>query len=110
MPAIGGSIRKPGVVELAYDAVPLRCLLSLMEAGPQLASQLSRITCPALVVVAPEDPVVAPAASDFFCAATSGPTERLTVPNSLHVATLDNDAELIESTAVGFANRVCGSL
>jgi carboxylesterase len=107
MPAIGGSIRKEGIVELSYDAVPMRPLLSLMEAGATLNEQLPQITCPAIVMVAPEDPVVNPAASDHFCSVTGGPVERVTLPNSLHVATLDNDAPVIEAAAVAFATRVC---
>jgi carboxylesterase len=108
MPAIGGSIAKEGVVELAYSETPMACLLSMLHAGPALAEGLASVRCPAIVLTSPKDPVVPADASDFFCETTGGPIERVMLENSLHVATLDNDAPLVESSVVAFAQRVCG--
>ena len=38
----------------------------------------------------------------------SGPVERVWLEDSYHVATLDNDAPLIEAQVVGFATAVLG--
>jgi carboxylesterase len=108
IPAIGGSIAKEGVVELAYAETPLICLLSMLHAGPKLGEGLPSVTCPAIVLTSPKDPVVPAEASDYFCELTGGPFERVTLENSLHVATLDNDAPLVEASVVAFAKRVCG--
>jgi carboxylesterase len=106
MPAIGGSINNPAAVELAYDAVPMRGLLSLFRAGETLAGSIPLLHCPALVMTAPADPVVNPGASDYFCANTGGPVERVSLDRSLHVATLDFDAPLVEASTVSFVRRV----
>jgi carboxylesterase len=108
MPAIGGSINKAGAVELSYDAVPMRGLLSLFQAGEGLAAAMPAVRCPALVMCSPADPVVPATASDYFCAHTGGTVDRLTLENSLHVATLDHDAALVEASTVAFIQRLFG--
>jgi carboxylesterase len=105
--AIANDIAKEGIVELAYDATPLAALASLGSAIDELQPQLAQITCPTLVLSSPEDHVVPPAASDHLAGAVSGPVERVTLARSYHVATLDNDAPLIEREAVAFGRRVC---
>jgi len=105
--AIGNDVAMAGVVELAYDATPLAALASLGAAIDDLQPQLGRITCPALVMSSPEDHVVPPPSSDHLASTVSGPVERVTLARSYHVATLDNDAPLIEREAVAFAHKVC---
>jgi hypothetical protein len=46
--------------------------------------------------------------SDTFAASVSGTVDRVTLEHSYHVATLDNDAPLIEERAVAFARRITG--
>jgi carboxylesterase len=107
--AVGNDIAKEGVVELAYDRTPLAPLASLGAAIDDLQPLLAGITCPTLVMSAPEDHVVPPAASDHLAASVGGPVERVTLARSYHVATLDHDAELIQREAVAFARRACGA-
>jgi carboxylesterase len=107
--AISNDVAKEGVVELAYDATPLAALASLGAAIDELQPQLGSITCPTLVMSSPEDHVVPPPSSDHLAASVSGPVERVTLARSFHVATLDNDAPLIEREAVAFAHKVCDS-
>ena len=108
MPAIGGDIAKPGVSEGSYEATPIRALLSLAAAGDELAARLGELSMPILLLNSPQDHVVPPTAPDYFCARVTAPVERVVLEKSFHVATLDYDAELIETSAVTFALKVCG--
>lgn len=107
MPAIGGDIAKPGMSESSYDATPLAALLSLAAAGDGLAARLGELSMPIMLMNSPQDHVVPPTAPDFFCARVTAPVERVVLERSFHVATLDYDAELIESSAVAFAQKAC---
>jgi carboxylesterase len=109
MDAIGSDIADPDVREASYDGTPLRPLASMFDAADELASSLAAITAPVLVCNSPQDHVVPITDSDFIAATVQGPVERLTMERSYHVATLDYDHELIESTAVAFAKRVTAS-
>jgi carboxylesterase len=106
IPAIGNDIARPGVREVAYDATPLRPLLSLAEAAAELRPALGRITCPVLIMTSPEDHIVPAADSDELAGAVGGPVERVTLQRSYHVATLDHDRDLICAEAVAFVDRV----
>jgi carboxylesterase len=106
MPGIGSDIANPDVVESAYEATPLRPLLSLVGVLDDLGRKLADITCPVLIMTSPQDHVVDPAASDLLAASVSGPVERVTLERSYHVATVDYDAELIQERAVEFGRKV----
>lgn len=106
-PAIGSDIADPDQTEIAYDATPLRQLLSLMEDGlAPLADELPRMRMPLLLMNSPQDHVVEPAQAEFLASTYGGPVERITLERSYHVATQDFDRELIETSAVEFARRV----
>lgn len=108
MDAIGSDIAKPGVTEVSYDATPLRPLVSMFGAAEELARSYAAISVPVLICNSPQDHVVPPTDSDFIATTVGGPVDRLTLPNSYHVATLDHDAELLQTEAVAFARRVTG--
>jgi carboxylesterase len=106
MPAIGGDIADPDQTELAYDGMPLRPLLSMVEAQRELYQRLDRVSCPVLIMNSPQDHVVPPVSSDVLAERVSGPVERVTLARSYHVATLDYDKDEIEARAVEFARKV----
>jgi carboxylesterase len=106
--AIGNDIAEDGQEEIAYDQTPLRPLLSLSVTSTEVRARLAEVTCPALVMVSPQDHVVNPQNSEVLANELGGPVERLTLERSYHVATLDHDRELIAVEAVRFAERVCG--
>jgi carboxylesterase len=108
IPSEGNDIALEGVEDLSYDGTPLRPLLSLVEAGPGLAERLAEITCPTLVMSAPQDHVVAPSASRYFADRVRARVEWVDLPNSFHVATLDHDRVLIEERVAAFVARVAG--
>jgi carboxylesterase len=106
MPAVGDDIADPDQTELAYDATPVPCLLSLCEADDEIAAALGTVECPVLLMNSPQDHVVPPSSSDVLAAGVSGPVERVTLERSYHVATLDYDKDDIERRAVEFAKKV----
>jgi carboxylesterase len=107
MPSVGGDIAKPDTEEFgAYDATPLRPLLTFVEQGDDLVPRLGDITCPVLIITSTNDHVVPPVSSDILAAKVSGPVERVVLDRSFHVATLDYDKEEIERRAVEFARKV----
>lgn len=109
LPGIGSDIAKPGVVEVAYDRVPLASLLSLSAAMGELTTRYGDCRQPLLLLNSPDDHVVPVEQAEHLAATWGGPVERVTLARSYHVATHDHDAELIRERAVEFARRVCGA-
>ena len=105
-PGVGADLADPDATELAYDGSPLESLLTLFDAVGALQDALPRITCPALVMQAPQDHVVDPKAADHVAGLLGGPVERVSLDRSYHVATLDFDKDLINERAVDFARKV----
>jgi carboxylesterase len=106
IPAIGNDVADPDQREKAYDATPLRPLLSLAAAARELGPEIAAVTCPVLILTSTQDHVVDPGDSDKLAAGVSGPVERVTLERSYHVATLDYDRDVINERAVEFARRV----
>jgi carboxylesterase len=106
IPGIGGDIAKENTEELAYAATPVQALMSFIERCQTMGERLGGVTCPVLVFTSAEDHVVDPVSSDALAAGVSGPVERVTLEHSYHVATLDNDAKLIEDRASAFIKEV----
>jgi carboxylesterase len=106
--AIGSDIKKEGTVEAAYPGTPLAPLLSLFEGADEVEAKLADIHCPVLVLSSREDHVVESVSGDVLVDGVSGPVERVWLEDSYHVATLDNDAPLIEARVVAFVGSVFG--
>ncbi len=105
-PGVGSDIAQEGSTELAYPGSPIAAALSLFEGIDAVAAGLGRITCPVLLLSSRDDHVVPSSSGDVLVAGVSGPIERVWLERSYHVATLDHDAELIESRAVDFVRAV----
>ncbi len=106
--AIGSDIKKEGAAEAAYPGTPLAAVLSLFEGVDAVEAALGSITCPVLLLSSREDHVVDPVSGDVLAARVGGPLERVMLEDSYHVATLDNDAPLVEERVVAFALEVLG--
>ena len=104
--AIGSDIALEGADERSYPGTPLAALLSLFEGVAEVSEALPTITCSVLLFSSPQDHVVTPSNGDHLVASVTGPVERVICERSYHVATLDHDAALIETTAVAFVERV----
>jgi carboxylesterase len=103
VPGVGSDIKQPGITELAYPVVPvpaIRQLYALMAVTREL---LPRITCPALLLTSREDHVVPPMNGPLILEELGSTDKRLLwLEQSYHVATLDNDKELIASETLAF--------
>jgi carboxylesterase len=107
--AIGNDVRKEGVQELAYDRTPLKALHSLVQSWDGVVHDLPQVTQPLLLMRSVVDHVVPASSSALLLSRISSKdvTEVL-LENSYHVATLDNDAELIFERSTEFVRRVSG--
>jgi len=100
---VGSDIKKEGTSELSYDRVPVRAAATLPRLWKLTQQQLAEITQPVLVFLSTTDHVVGPASMRVLRGAL--PASQLTVrelPDSYHVATLDNDAGQIFDGSLEF--------
>lgn len=107
--SIGSDIKMEGPVEASYEATPLACAASLFEAMKVVNAGLATITAPTLLLSSREDHVVTSDNGDDIVDKVTGPVERVWLENSYHVATMDNDRELVESATISFLDRVLKS-
>lgn len=99
-------IKKPGATEAKYQGWPLRALQSVIEGVNEVNDALSLIVAPSLVLSSREDHTVAPDNGDEIVEKSSGPVERIWLEESYHVATLDNDQDLVERSTIEFLAKV----
>src|SRR5262245_9516575 len=107
VPGIASDIKKPGVVEDAYDRVPLKALDSLRQLWTLTRSELSRVTAPILLFRSEVDHVVPSSSSACVIEHVSSAdvTEQV-LTDSFHVAVLDNDAPGVFKESVAFIERL----
>ncbi len=103
---IGSDIKKEGNNEASYPGTPLAAALSLFEGVDDVHARLGDIHCPTLLLTSREDHVVDASSGAALEAGASGPVERVWLEDSYHVATLDNDAPIIEAKVDGFLASV----
>lgn len=98
---IASDIKKPGEVELAYPRLPTRAAIALRRLWAATRADLPRVTAPLLVFRSAVDHVVEPASTELLLASVaSTDTAEVVLPESFHVATLDNDAPTIFAGSV----------
>lgn len=101
--AIGSDIKKPGVVELAYEKTPVKSLAEIVDLMKNVKGELYKVTCPALLFVSDDDHVVPPNnAGMIYDGVLSRTKELVHMKESYHVATLDNDQPLIIEKTLQF--------
>jgi carboxylesterase len=103
-PGIASDIKKPGVAETGYDRVPLKAMLSLSLAWPDVRRDLGLITAPVLAFRSTEDHVVEESSARVLVAGlvSAAHAQLRELDNSYHVATLDNDAPEIFAASLEF--------
>lgn len=100
-PGVANDIKKPGARELAYGRVPLKAALSLQELWSTTRADLGTVDQPVLTFRSPQDHVVEPLSGRLLLEGISSTdVEERLLPDSYHVATLDNDAEAIFTGSV----------
>jgi carboxylesterase len=109
LPPVGNDIKKPGVVEDAYDKIPPHALHSMLAGYRTVVSELPAVKQPVLLFRSPADHVV-PASSSALILdrVSSTDTEEVLLEDSFHVATLDNDAPIIFERTLSFIDRIAG--
>jgi len=92
----GPDIKKADVMEITYDKMPVQSIGELKKLAKETKENLGKITCPALIFVSGEDHVVSPDNSKTILEnISSEQKEIITMKESYHVATLDNDQGMI---------------
>lgn len=86
--------------EVGYTRLPVAALMKMVEGS--LATDLTAVTVPVLLVTSALDEVVDPFGADLVAAALGGPVERLTMHGSGHVATLGPERDLLAAAIVHF--------
>ena len=106
-PGIASDIRKEGSTELAYDRTPLHALHSSIQMYAEIERALPQISTPILMMRSAVDHVV-PVSSPtrVLDRVSSADVTDILLHDSYHVATLDEDAELIYSQSVAFVQRI----
>lgn len=106
-PGIANDIKKPGVQEHGYDRTPLKAAHSMMSSWKPLVADLPKITAPLLYLRSTEDHVVDELSQPLIVSRVSSrDVTEVSLPDSYHVATLDNDASTIFEQSAAFIARV----
>lgn len=103
MPPVGNDVKKPGVVEPAYDRLPVKAAYQLSRLWKVTNADLSRVIQPLLVLTSRDDHVVEPVNSERLMeAAASTDKRQVILEDSFHVATMDNDLPRIVDETLSF--------
>ncbi|EIV96532.1 carboxylesterase [Frankia sp. QA3] len=105
VPGVAGDVKAKGVPEVGYDRVPLLPFASLRRLWGVTRGDLGRIVCPVLAYRSVVDHVVEPSSGAILLAGVRAPIEERLLPDSWHVATLDNDKETIFEGSLDFVQR-----
>ncbi|MEY3094561.1 MAG: hypothetical protein RLZZ317_1064 [Actinomycetota bacterium] len=109
-PSVGDDIKKPGVTEWGYDALPTKGVAELHKFLKITRKSLPSIEVPLLLFHSIDDHVLKASNSEIIMDEIgSADKVRIELANSYHVATLDFDAETIFANSVQFIDKVVGS-
>ncbi|NKX54960.1 alpha/beta hydrolase [Arthrobacter mobilis] len=101
--AIGNDIKRAGVDEQSYPRTPVAAVHQLTRLIADTAGRLPAVTAPTLVFRSAVDHVVPESSLELIRSRIgSSLVEVVPLPDSYHVATLDNDAETIFARTAGF--------
>ena len=102
----GPDIKKPGVVEVCYPAMPVASIRHLYALEGVTRDLLPRVVCPSLVFQSRRDYAVPPDNGPYILEHLGAEDKRLIwLEDSYHVATLDNDKELIAREILEFIGK-----
>lgn len=94
--SVGDDIKKPGVTEWGYDALPLKGVAQLYKYLKLARAALPSIKVPTLLFHSVDDHVLPPSNTEIIMKELgSSDKRRIELVNSYHVATLDYDADTI---------------
>jgi carboxylesterase len=103
---IASDIKKPQTSEVGYDRIPVKAAATLPGLWRVTTQHLADLTQPVLAYHSTTDHVVGPASLRVLRAALpEGQLEVRELADSYHVATLDNDAEVIFTGSLDFVRE-----
>lgn len=107
LPSVGNDIKRPGVSEWAYDALPTKGVVQLNKLLRSARSTLSQIEIPLLLFHSVEDHVIPVTNTEIVMAEIgSDRKQRVELLNSYHVATVDYDCDLIFENSLIFVQEL----
>jgi carboxylesterase len=94
--SVGDDIKRPGVTEWGYDALPTRGVYQLLKMLKYTRARLHDVTVPMQLFHSVDDHTLPVSNTEIIMKAVgSRNKQRIELTNSYHVATLDYDAEII---------------
>lgn len=103
---IGSDIKAEGIKELAYAKTPVQSMGELVQLLKIVEGDLWKVTAPTLILSSTVDHVVPPENSQMiYDQIQSDIKEIVKLEESYHVATLDNDKELIAEKCIAFVKK-----
>jgi carboxylesterase len=107
---VGDDIKKPGRTEVPYDRIPVVAIVQLNRFLRSVRSELPSVRLPLLVFHSAEDHVVPRGNAEYLLRRVGSQSKELIpLPNSYHVATLDNDADTIAERTHEFIRSTVGT-
>jgi carboxylesterase len=102
-PGISNDIAKPGQDEVAYTKMPLKAAHSLAQLWKNIKTDIAEVTQPVLLFRSLADHLVEASNAQWILDHISSTDKKeVLLENSFHVATLDYDAEIIETMSADF--------
>lgn len=101
---IASDIARAGVEELGYPRFSVTSLATMADLWKVTRRGLGAVHAPVLLLRSPQDHVVDGATEKLLVKRLPG-LERVSLPRSFHVATLDHDADLIAEASRSFVSR-----
>jgi carboxylesterase len=110
MPGIGNDIKMAGMDEIGYDKTPLKALASQLKMWKDVRANLASVKQPLLFFRSDDDHVVDITSKGLILDGVSSTVkEFVELKDSFHVATLDNDAQLIFDRTAEFITANVGA-
>lgn len=101
--SVGDDIKRPGITEWGYDALPTRGVYQLLKMLRITRRNLGKITVPVQLFHSVEDHTLPVANTEIILnGISSAQKSRIELVNSYHVATLDYDQEVIFQNSLLF--------
>jgi carboxylesterase len=109
-PGVSNDIAKPDTDEGAYDRLPLKAAYSLTRLWKVVKADIANVTQPLLIFHSEHDHVVEPSNTAWILSNTrSADKTDVLLTRSFHVATVDYEADVIETGSIDFVRRITAS-
>lgn len=106
VPAIANDIKSPGVKEPAYDANPTKSAHEAMKLFSITKKNIFKVISPTLIFKSTEDHVIPVEVAEYTYDKINSEEKKLIYLNdSYHVATLDNDKDVINEVSYNFIQK-----